>query len=132
MKTPEEIRQIPGLLIMEEGEDGGMGVYRRERFSKPLRIVWSNGGGWDHVSVSKPTKCPTWEEMCEVKRAFFDAEETVIEYHPPESEYVNNHPYCLHMWKPQAYVIPTPPSWMVGIKEGSETAGRGASAGMGL
>ncbi len=117
MKTPEEIRRIPGLLIMMEGEDGGTGVYRREWFSKPLRIVWSNGCGWDHVSVSKPTKCPTWEEMCEVKKAFFDAEETVIEYHPAESEYVNNHPFCLHMWKPQGIDVPTPPSWMVGIRD---------------
>lgn len=56
--------------------------------------------------------------MCMVKRIFFDPEDTVIEYHPAESEYVNLHPYCLHMWRPKFAKVPIPPSWMVGAKKG--------------
>jgi hypothetical protein len=28
-----------------------------------LRVIASDGEGWDHVSVSLPDRCPTWEEM---------------------------------------------------------------------
>lgn len=58
-------------------------------------------GGWEHVSVSpcnrKRATPPTWAEMCEIKHMFFEDEEAVVQYHPPKSEYVNNHPYCLHL-----------------------------------
>jgi hypothetical protein len=40
----------------------------------------------------------------------------VIQYHPPESEYVNNHPNCLHLWRPTGCALPMPPSIMVGVK----------------
>ena len=70
------------------------------------------------MSVSWPNRCPTWDEMCMVKKAFFEPEDVVIQYHPAESEYVNLHPHCLHMWRPRFTKIPCPPSWMVGPKKG--------------
>ena len=61
---------------------------------------WDNPiGEWEHVSVSTPTRCPTWEEMCKVKNLFWYEHETVLQFHPKTSEYVNNFPYCLHLWK---------------------------------
>lgn len=62
----------------------------------------SDGSGWDHVSVSLATRTPTWEEMCWVKRLWFLPEEVVMQLHPAESEYVNYHPFCLHLWRPQS------------------------------
>lgn len=69
-----------------------------------LNIVSSNSrdwiaDGWEHVSVSTTERCPTWDEMQFVKRLFFTDEETVIQFHPPEARLVNDHPYCLHMWR---------------------------------
>jgi hypothetical protein len=55
--------------------------------------------GWEHVSVSLPKRTPTWEEMCYVKSLFFEPEECVIQFHPPESKYVNIASTCLHLWK---------------------------------
>ena len=79
--------------------------------------------GWDHVSVrvehsSDPRKgrCPTWDEMCFIKDLFWEPEECVIQYHPPKSDYVNNHPHVLHLWMPTDEKIPRPPSELVGIK----------------
>lgn len=72
------------------------GVWR-----EPLRIIASDGGGWDHVSVSTPRRCPTWDEMAAVKDLFFAPEEAVMQLHPPKSDYINLHPYCLHLWRPQ-------------------------------
>ena len=72
--------------------------------------------GWEHVSVSRRDRCPTWDEMCLVKALFWDEEDCVIQYHPPRSEYVNNHPNCLHLWRPIGVSLPMPPSIMVGFK----------------
>lgn len=81
-----------------------------------LKIIASAGMGWDHVSVSLPNRCPTWPEMCLVKDNFFEDEETVIQIHPPKSEYVNHHPYCLHMWRSLNEIQPRPPMILVGPK----------------
>lgn len=73
---------------------------------------------WEHVSISLIGfhQCPTWDQMCFIKNLFWEEEETVVQFHPPKSEHVNNHPYCLHLWKPP-YAIPTPPAIAIGIKE---------------
>lgn len=70
------------------------------------------GPPFDHVSVSvlRENRCPTWEEMCWVKDQFFEPEELVLQYHPPKSEYVSFHRYCLHLWKPVGVTIPLPPT----------------------
>jgi len=75
---------------------------------KFLTVICSDGGGWDHVSVSLPNRCPNWGEMCFVKDLFFDAEEEVMQLHPAKSQYKNFHPYCLHLWRPQKDKIPLP------------------------
>ncbi len=98
------------VTIMDEGEDGL--AVQIEKY----RIIVSWGGGWDHVSVSLALRCPTWAEMCWIKGIFWHDHESVIQYHPAKDEYVNFHEYCLHLWKPQNCVIPTPPSVFVGIK----------------
>lgn len=85
-----------------------------------LRIVASSGhdpdddGGWEHVSVSTKRRVPNWQEMSWVKDMFWDDEECVMQLHPPKSQYVNNHPYCLHLWRSRFMVIPQPPAIYVG------------------
>lgn len=74
-----------------------------------LKIIISDGLGWEHVSVSCERRSPTWREMCFIKDLFFEAEEVVIQYHPPRSIYKNHCEYCLHMWRPIGNEIPMPP-----------------------
>lgn len=90
-----------------------------------LRVLASNGDGWDHVSVSLGTRCPTWEEMDYVKRLFFKPDETVMQLHVPAGDNVNNHPYCLHLWRPHKGEIPRPPAEFVGIPGVELTAADG-------
>lgn len=80
-----------------------------------LRVIASDGCGWEHVSISLPDRCPTWEEMCCVRDVFWTPDVAVMQLHPPRRDYVNNHPYCLHLWRPVGLVIPLPPALMVGI-----------------
>jgi hypothetical protein len=106
MKYPEKYR------IAGSPQDDG-GAFRMFYNGRELRIIASHGGGWNHVSVSMETRCPTWKEMCYVKDAFFEPEDCVIQYHPPKSKYKNLAPYCLHLWQPQEFDIPLPPSEFV-------------------
>jgi hypothetical protein len=79
-----------------------------------LTIVASAGEGWDHVSVSRATRCPNWPEMSHVAALFFEPNETAMQLHVPASDHVNNHPYCLHWWRPHDQEIPRPPAIFVG------------------
>lgn len=79
-----------------------------------LRIVASSECGWDHVSVSRSSRCPNWPEMERVKRLFFRDNETAMQLHVPVSEHINQHPHCLHLWRPYDQEIPRPPGAMVG------------------
>ena len=57
--------------------------------------------------------------MCFVKTVFWDREDCVVQFHPPESEYVNDHPFCLHLWRPVGVVIARPPALTVGVGVGA-------------
>jgi hypothetical protein len=80
----------------------------------PMRVMASSDCGWEHVSVSRRNRCPNWTEMSHVKNLFFNEDETVMQLHVPASDHVNDHPYCLHLWRPKDQEIPRPPFWMVG------------------
>lgn len=114
MKTIDEIQKMSNLLITRTGFDGGMGhVYLNGTKTKPASVIFSWGGGWEHVSVSFPNRCPTWDEMNKVKDMFWHENECVVQYHPPKSEYVNNHKYCLHLWRKYGVDFERPPKEFV-------------------
>lgn len=118
MKLLTEIADCKRIRITATGHDGGMGVISMPEWQGS--VIWSFGGGWEHVSVSpyKKNIIPSWDDMCRLKDIFFKENEAVIEIHPPKSEYVNNVPNCLHLWRPCDGKMPLPPSIMVGMRKG--------------
>lgn len=106
MKRSPPIKQ--GWKVELSGADGWT-----MRHPNGLYVVCSYSGGWDHASVSQRGRIPTWEEMCFVKDSLWEPEDCVVQYHPAKSEYVNLHPNCLHLWRPQRVLLPTPPRIMV-------------------
>lgn len=84
-----------------------------------FQVIIGDGMGWDHVSTRLVQgkkfveRCPTWAEMCFIKDYFFDESETVVQFHPAKSEYVNTHKYVLHLWRSQLIEMPTPQTIMV-------------------
>lgn len=80
----------------------------------PLHIIVGTGMGWEHVSVSRHDRCPVWEEMDYLARMFWQAHETVVQFHVPRSDHVNVHDRCLHLWRPTRKPVPRPPAMMVG------------------
>lgn len=99
--------KFPAENCVERGLDGAAYVFKI--CGQRLNVIASCGGGWDHVSVSHNKRVPKWHEMCKIKDMFFDDEDTVIQYFPPKSVYVNDHPRCLHLWRKQNTEIELPP-----------------------
>lgn len=127
----EEIRRTPGIFIKKEGEDGFGGTvfpvtYKNGKvkvdnsMDNALHFIFSNGCGWEHLSISTPAKTPSWEQMARMKEIFFRDDEVCMQLHPKKEDYVNLHEHCLHIWKPIDIEIPTPPNIMVGIRKGHE------------
>lgn len=116
---PDEIEKSR----ITEGEYGtarGSGPYGAFQLGH-LRIIacgskFRETEGWEHVSVSVGSRCPTWGEMCLVKDLFWTEKECVVQFHPPKSHYVNHHPYCLHLWRHAASSFVLPPTILVGPK----------------
>lgn len=82
-----------------------------------IKVIASAVLEWDHVSISRRDRVPDWAEMCQIKELFFEENETAMQLHPPRSEWINNHPTCLHLWRPTDVEIPRPPGELVGVKD---------------
>lgn len=115
--VPNQFRIRNGRYGSEDSI-GNAGAFAIANKRMLFMVIASDAAGWEHVSVSLPDRTPTWREMCFIKDLFWDDDDTVVQYHPPKSEYVNNHPFCLHLWRPTAIDqgIPLPPSILVGLK----------------
>jgi hypothetical protein len=87
-------------------------------------IIAASGEGWDHVSISRKNRVPNWVEMDFVKRRFFLPEEVAFQLHVAEKDHINEHPHCLHLWRPLDREIPLPPGWMVGRDAKEEADGK--------
>lgn len=117
----EQYRVRVGVLASKTNDTCGAFLIPYQSYE--LKVIATDGTGfdpkWEHVSVSLKNRCPNWLEMSYIKSLFWDKEETVVQFHPPESKYVNNHPNCLHLWKLAGEEIELPPTIYVGLgKEG--------------
>jgi hypothetical protein len=120
-------RKLPPELLLNRINVFGVGAGddRNGAFMLPaskavggraLNLIVSDGGLWDHVSVTVQgdrNAIPIWEEMAQVKRLCFRDDEAVMQLHVAASDHINAHPGCLHLWRPQGDEIPLPPAWMV-------------------
>ena len=112
-----EADRLFGAKDEDRAHGGAFLIMRIHQFDRvALRVIASNGEGWDHVSVSLSNRTPVWDEMEYIKRLFFKPDETAMQLHVPPSSHVNNHPFCLHIWRPHAGAIPRPPAALVGIQ----------------
>ena len=115
MRSITEIKSDKRIKIVDFGFKGMACYLTDKQYKEPreMAIIASWGEGWEHVSVSLRNRCPTWEEMCRVKDIFWGEDECVVQFHPPKSEYVNLHTYCLHLWKKIGEKADLPPKEFV-------------------
>lgn len=111
-----ELARVANYFGSDEGRNGRFLI--QGPCGCTLRVISYDGeqSGWEQVSVStERRRSPNWLEMCFIKDLFWDEEECVVQYHPPLSQYVKMHRYCLHLWKPKHTVMPAPPASLIGI-----------------
>ena len=118
--VPEKFRVRTGIMSSDVtfGNNGAFEVsIVLNKYKQKLFVIASDQVGWEHVSVSRTDRCPLWDEMCAIKDLFWDESDCVIQYHPPVSEYINNHRFCLHLWRPVGIDVIQPPKILVGIEQ---------------
>lgn len=124
-QVPEKYRVTSAGSYSSTAADSNNGVFRVPLPRRPgtfphiAQITASDGEGWEHVSVSLRHRSPKWDEMEYFKRLFWGDDVAVMQLHPPRSQWVNNHPHCLHLWRPIDASIPMPPSLLVGYRDSS-------------
>lgn len=99
-------RKLQGMY--GDNQNGIMDLTHRK-----LRIIFSCGGGWEHVSVNGIKKVPTWEQMEWARLEFWPDDSTVMQLHVPLGDHINDHSYVLHLWRPIDAEIPRPPQIFV-------------------
>lgn len=76
-----------------------------------------DGRAWLHVSASRASRCPSWEDMDAVKRLFIGDDRVAYQVHPPRSEHFSAPSYLragprvgtvLHLWAPLEGEPPLP------------------------
>lgn len=93
-------RALPaGWSVIQYSQDGG--AYQNK--SLGLWVVstvlkYDDGKTWQHVSVSRMRRIPSYEDVALAKRIFIGAEKKAIQVFPPQAQHVNIHPYVLHLW----------------------------------
>ncbi len=112
MKQVAQI-ELLGAHRVEAHSDGGRWLVESVDDGRDLRVIASWGAGWDHVSISRVDRIPTWREMEQTKRLFFRDNETAMQLHVPPVDHINNNPHVLHLWRPHKGAIPRPPRFMV-------------------
>jgi hypothetical protein len=95
------MRPTPNHWLEQKRLNGPPGENLGHFIDGHFSIIVAEGNGWDHVSVSRRDRCPTWEEMDRIKRRIFRDDEVVMQLHVNNGSKVNVHPFCLHLWRPQ-------------------------------
>jgi hypothetical protein len=90
---------------------GWNGIFLVPLEGEMWKVMISDQGGWKHLSISNAQRkiMPSWNVMCRVKDAFFGDDEHCVQYHPAKEDYINDHPWCLHLWMSLDEPMPKPP-----------------------
>ena len=68
--------------------------------------IMRDGREWLHVSFSRKSRLPSYDDLQLVKREFIGNDKKAIMVFPEQENYVNIHPNCLHLWYSAENPIP--------------------------
>lgn len=57
-----------------------------------------DGQTWQHVSMSRQSRMPNYDDLTKVKRLFIGDDRKAIMVFPEADKHVNIHPFCLHLY----------------------------------
>lgn len=61
-------------------------------------IISQEGSGW-HLSISHPSRYPTWDEIKDARYKLLPNDLTMAMLLPSQEQYVNLHPNCFHLYQ---------------------------------
>lgn len=95
--------------------DGFNGCFVVPLDGEIYQVMISDNCGWRHASIANAQKkiLPSWTAMCRIKELFWSDESWVVQFHPARDDYVNDHPFVLHLWEPLDEKLPIPPVVLV-------------------
>ena len=98
--NPQKIwKEIPISVSLGEGAKDYIKAWRYNGMLVMASVgIYDDKKEWLHVSVSRRSRIPTYEEMCMVKRDFFGDDKKVISVLPEREYHVNLAQNCLHLF----------------------------------
>lgn len=63
------------------------------------QVILSIDHGMHHLSISHANRLPTYDELKHVRYTLLKHVKYMAQIFPPTNEFVNVHPYCLHLWE---------------------------------
>lgn len=92
-----QLRIPKNWKLISKGSSGG--VFQKGNVKAIITSeVHGDGRAWIHLSVSKKNSLPTYGDLKRAKKDFLGPESRAMLFFPPESEHVNLHKYCHHLW----------------------------------
>jgi len=103
MRRPAPVTVLPSGWIEAPGHGPVARDSRTYVSAGGLRVIHSvdlldDGSFWDHLSVSRVDRIPSWDDLVMVKEIFIGCEREALQLFPLRSEYVNVCKNCLHIW----------------------------------
>jgi len=74
-----------------------------------MHVIFSSGGGWEHISAKRRNRTPSYADLDRLKREFWPPDAVVMQLHVSASDHINDHDHVLHLWRPIDGEIPLPP-----------------------
>jgi hypothetical protein len=90
--------------------DGWNGMFLVPLEGELWHVMISDQMGWKHLSVTNAQKkmLPSWTVLGRLKDLFYGDDEWACQFFPAKEDYIDDHPFCLHIWKPLDEELPRP------------------------
>ena len=110
MKTIEQLQSEIGYfkpelldikntyILWHEKQDGYAFVNKAIGITVIITGEVHNNKKWLHVSFSRKSRMPDYNDISRIKKDFFGDNRKVIMIFPEKENHVNIHPYCLHLF----------------------------------
>lgn len=86
---------IPKSIIPEDSK------HHKAWLMGQCKVFYSLDADRHHLSISHPTRYPTWDEIKEARYRFLPDECYMAIMFPPKEYWVNVHKYCFQLWEIQ-------------------------------
>jgi len=73
-------------------------MFVHDGFTVMFTVENHGTSAYQHLSVSRKERYPSWDEIVLFRSLFFEDDDEIVQVIPKESDYVNVHDNCFHMW----------------------------------